>query len=222
MYASEAGQLDPVWDHGYVATSIRGPVVKVLGPNNRQGTLNRDKVCLVDPHIDWGSNVHVQRSCACSRQTCRTVARRAWPWEEPGNNISRTQAALPLHKRPHTDDDTEEYQTPKSLRVDIRPHPVSDRVLPSHSKRNLTPPTGEQVIAKRLCIAVVREHCGGGCWVWLYQSHLQIYSRMMEYLSRRWGLYTKCRYSGQCWYRFNLRTDPTTSYANQRRILRCL
>ena len=44
VFASEAGQLDPVWDHGYVVTHIRGPVVKVLGPNNRQRTLNRDKV----------------------------------------------------------------------------------------------------------------------------------------------------------------------------------
>lgn len=54
ILASDAGQLDPRWDHGYVVTHIRGPVVKVVGPQNRRRTLNRDKVKMVHPDSDWG------------------------------------------------------------------------------------------------------------------------------------------------------------------------
>ena len=53
VYASDAGRLEPHWDHGFVVTHVRGPVVKVVGPRNKRLTLNRDKVKLVAPESDW-------------------------------------------------------------------------------------------------------------------------------------------------------------------------
>ena len=45
--------LDPHWDHGYVVTRVRGPVLTVVGPRNNRRTVNRRAVRVVDPDAEW-------------------------------------------------------------------------------------------------------------------------------------------------------------------------
>ena len=53
VLANGASPLDPKWDHGYVAVTIRGPVVTVKGPGNCRRVVNRDKIRLVNPQVEW-------------------------------------------------------------------------------------------------------------------------------------------------------------------------
>ena len=53
VYANDRSSLDARWDHGYVVTRIRGPVITVIGPQNRRRVINREHVRLVDPSADW-------------------------------------------------------------------------------------------------------------------------------------------------------------------------
>ena len=80
VYASDAGRLEPHWDHGFVVTHVRGPVVKVVGPRNKWLTLNHDKVKLVAPGSDW----YNLRNCLT--RTERTALQRASvPWSKDVN-----------------------------------------------------------------------------------------------------------------------------------------
>ena len=51
--AMEGAPLDPKWDHGYVVTRVRGSVITAVGPGNRQRTINRCQVRLVDAEAAW-------------------------------------------------------------------------------------------------------------------------------------------------------------------------
>ena len=54
LVAQERAPLDAKWDHQYSVTRVRGPVLTVI--NMRTGkrrVINRDKVKLVDPDLEW-------------------------------------------------------------------------------------------------------------------------------------------------------------------------
>ena len=54
LVAQERAPLDARWDHQYSVTRVRGPVLTVI--NMRTGkrrVINRDKVKLVDPDLEW-------------------------------------------------------------------------------------------------------------------------------------------------------------------------
>ena len=179
VWASGAGQLDPKWDHGYVVTRVRGPVIFVVGPRNQRRTLNRDKVRRVDPDSDWDNlRVRLTRAERMALRREQTPAARvaqrllgpAWhargrvqqPTAGRGRAAQRTHwGGTPMRKRPFVAD--REYWPPKYVRLASGPEdtlvPGSDRVLRSSTKRDFTPSTEEQSEAKRLCVAAVLAFC---------------------------------------------------------------
>ena len=121
VWASGAGQLDLKWDHGYVVTRVRGPVIFVVGPRNQRHTLNRDKV-RVDPDSDWDNlRVRLTRTERMALRREQTPAARvaqrllgpAWhargrvqqPTAGRGHTAQRTHwGGTPMRKRPFVAD----------------------------------------------------------------------------------------------------------------------
>ena len=54
---NERAPLDPHWDYLYTVVVVRGPVVSVVDQRTgRRKVLNREKLLLVDPDLDWGDS----------------------------------------------------------------------------------------------------------------------------------------------------------------------
>ena len=51
--AHDKANMDARWDHGYVVSRIRGPVITVIGPWNSRCTITWEHVRLVNPAADW-------------------------------------------------------------------------------------------------------------------------------------------------------------------------
>ena len=147
VLAQESSPLDPRWDHGYVVTRIRGPVVTVIGPKNKRRTLNRDKIQLADPDSDWGGlRPRLTRAQRPPRQPVTPT------------HDQRTTATAP--------DNRDDQPLRRSRRLKRQaPEPTSSSI-PGKRER-LTPRFGfkrkpshlEQREAKRQCIAAVSLFC---------------------------------------------------------------
>ena len=117
--------MDPKWDHGFIVTRIRGPVVTVVGPRNSRRAVNRVHVRLVDPGADWEElnprvSVHQQR---------RDKLRNLWQGNTktvpstatiPGFGWNK-QGARPGSLEDRNDPDYE----PPLFRIDHAPAPVT-------------------------------------------------------------------------------------------------
>ena len=54
MIAHEKAPLDAKWDHEYIVTRVKGPVLTVVNQRtNKRRVVNRDKVKLVNPDLEW-------------------------------------------------------------------------------------------------------------------------------------------------------------------------
>ena len=64
LLAQERAPLDAKWDHVYIITRVRGPVITVVNTRtNKSRTVNRDKLRLVDPDMVWeGVNPRLTRA----------------------------------------------------------------------------------------------------------------------------------------------------------------
>ena len=52
--AQERAPMDSHWDHGYIVVAVRGSVVTIVNQaTGRRRTLNRDKLRIVDPSLQW-------------------------------------------------------------------------------------------------------------------------------------------------------------------------
>ena len=98
LLAQERAPLDAKWDHQYSVTRVHGPVLTVV--NMRTGkrrVINRDKVKLVDPDLEWSDvRPHPTRT-AC------------WPITVP---VPAPPAQLPADQQP----ENTAARTPQSLK----------------------------------------------------------------------------------------------------------
>ena len=146
--AHDRAPLDPLWDHGYLVTRIRGAVITVLGPGNRQRTLNRAHIRLADPDADWDRLRKRQTRAQRSREHPAVTSERPQPQidlprEETGYNL-RPRLGV---KRPAPQTEPHSPATKRGR----------SRGTTFQAKRK--PTDTEQRESKRLCIAAVRLYC---------------------------------------------------------------
>ena len=165
LVAQERAPLDAKWDHQYSVTQVRGPVLTVI--NMRTGkrrVINRDKVKLVDPDLEW-SDIRPRPIRAASRPI--NVPTLAPPAQLPATQpAERTEVrdSAPL-KRRRTD----------SLDSDIIPSSLrrSQRLVEKRIAQKRTSDSDNENEAKRRCLA--------SPWFWSVwaQSAQQISSQTM-------------------------------------------
>ena len=116
LVAQERAPLDARWDHQYTVTRVRGPVLTVV--NMRTGkrrVINRDKVKLVDPDLEWTDVIP---------QPTRTARRPVINIPEPvvqlqlpaGQHQGRIVARNPQQLKRRRTDSLDSYTPPPGVR----------------------------------------------------------------------------------------------------------
>ena len=164
--AMEGAPLDPKWDHGYVVTRVRGSVITAVGPGNRQRTINRCQVRLVDAEAAWEElRPRQTRTQRLRDQASRNPAPPAPPNTplEPRldpalrDPAPPTPADTPLdgpgyHLRPRSS-----LKRPGPFESETQPRRKRERERGRDCLAKRKPSPVEQERAKRQCVAAV--HC---------------------------------------------------------------
>ena len=116
LVAQERAPLDARWDHQYNVTRVRGPVLTVV--NMRTGkrrVINRDKVKLVDPDLEWTDVIPRP-----TRTARRPVINIPEPVNQPqlpaGQRQERTAARNPQPLKRRRTDSLDSYVSPPGVR----------------------------------------------------------------------------------------------------------
>ena len=165
LVAQERAPLDARWDHQYSVTRVRGPVLTVI--NMRTGkrrVINRDKVKLVDPDLEW-SDVR-----PCPTRTAR------WPINVPAPApTAQLPATQPAERAEVRDTAPLKRRRTDSLDSDIIPPRVrrSQRLVEKRVAQKRAGDSDDENETKRRCLE--------SPWFWSAwaQSAQQISSQKM-------------------------------------------
>ena len=135
LRVSERAPMDPHWDFLYTVVAVRGPVVTIA--DQRSGArkvLNRDKLLLVDPDLDWDHvNPRVKRH---RRPPHQPGVPRATPIAPgPANDVP--QSPRLADSNPPTPSTSSGIRHSPAVRVDNVPtlHTPMDEDRPASAKR---------------------------------------------------------------------------------------
>ena len=165
--AQERAPMDSHWDYGYIVVAVRGSVVTIVHQaTGRRRTLNRDKLRIVDPSLQWDDvNPRVPRT---QRHRARSEARPPPPY-----GVSLPPSASPV-STPAPPDAPQPHPASPPLSPAPAPHaPVVSRpstpmqVDPSPvrrsarlaEKRSAIPTLEDQIAEKRRCIECAALFC---------------------------------------------------------------
>ena len=147
LVKDKGNTLDPEFDHGYVVTRVRGPVITAVGPRGQRRIVNRRLVKKVDPSADW-KDLNPRISAYLQRKEKKKLAedqvgKSALPAaaRTVGTSSSGGKSPLPPAKRKRIDSasdgegDDASYQPPTGAREVV--DPSFQRVTRSQTRRGL-------------------------------------------------------------------------------------